>query len=568
MTSRSWIGLASILVAVLAMAGSAQAHAEYVSSDPPANAILATSPTSVRIAFTEAVQSGSASVRITNASGARFDDGSASVTGDGRTVAVGLQAIGPGIYTVAWSVISAVDGHFSAGSFAFAVQNPDGTLPGPLPAGGPATVDAPVSPLEVVVRYLGFIGLALAFGASVLAAFVWIPAGRDPDVSEAPAYGLGIRVLLNLGRIGAFAYGSAFVGLILLADAAGNLLSVSAIVASSYLASVVARAGFGAALFVVLSLAFSRSRGPDSQGPSRLLLLAVVLALAAIVVGSLGTHAAASDFAAIGTAANAAHLVGVAFWVGGLASIAAVRSDLRSPDAVPLARFVLSGFSRLAGYAVALVLVGGAVLGVLLVRGLDDLMNTPYGRTVLVKIGLFVPLVVIGAWNRVGILPKIAEKEEAPRAARRIVRNVRVETGIGAATLAVAALLTVLTPAATYVAGPSVYTLAATVDGLRVDLEVVPVPTVPGVYTFSVYLWNATSGQAYEGGRNGTMTFTWLNGTIEQSANLTPVHGNHFTTTTPAMSQPGVWRIGVVLDRIETPDEVRATFHIVLTGGA
>src|SRR5206468_1210180 len=313
-------------------------YANYVSSDPVPDAILPynSTPTSVSVTLSEAIEANSATIDVTNGTGARFDLPPVSPSSDGRTMSVRLNATGPGIFTVAWTATSAVDGHFTAGSFAYGVQDASGNLPGSLPPGGATSIGAPVSPFEIGLRFVGFFGLAAALGAAVIGAFMWIPAGRDPDVNATPAYGLGFQVVTNVARAGAFLFALAFAGLFLLTDVLEGSGGAVSILGSTYKLSVVLSLALGAALFVVLSDAFSRSRKQAPEAVRRHLLIGAILGIAAIGIGVAGTHAAATDFVLIeftlpgvGVVADAAHILGVTLWVGGLVTIFAARSFLR-----------------------------------------------------------------------------------------------------------------------------------------------------------------------------------------------------------------------------------------------
>src|SRR5205823_891022 len=178
--------------------------------------------------------------------------------------------------------------------FSYVVQNPDGSLPGPLPTGGPTSSGSPVSPFEVGLRFIGFFGLAVVLGIGGMATFVWIPAGRDPDVQALRAYGVGFPVMLNVGRIAAFAFAGSMGGLFVLATGLDESGIGQALSQSPYLQSVAARLALGALLFVLLSRAFGRSRVKAPEKSARTIQASVLLALAAIGAGSVGTHAAAA----------------------------------------------------------------------------------------------------------------------------------------------------------------------------------------------------------------------------------------------------------------------------------
>jgi len=560
---------ATLLLAAL-LPGPVAAHANYVSSTPAPDTVFPynSTPSSVSVTLSETVEPATGTIQVTNETGAHFEIPPVTLSGAGRTISIALNASGPGIFTVAWSALSAVDGHFTAGSFAYAVQKPDGSLTGTLPSGGATSRGAQVSPLEVGLRFVGFAGLAIALGAAVLGVFMWIPAGRDPDVAEQPEYRFGFQVLVNVARIGAFAFALALTGLFLLTDLLEGTGGAAAVVGSPYKISLVFSLGVSVVLFLVLSNAFLQARKDPPESCRQRLLTGVVLGLAAIGVGSVGTHAAASETSPIlGTLADAAHIAGVSLWVGGLATILATRSFLREPAAVPLARIVLGRFSRMAFYAVGMVLVGGLVLAILLVGTVDTLLTSGYGWVVLAKISLFAPMVIFGAYNRFRLIPKTAEASEPAEAVRRLTWNVRNETILGVTVLSLAALLASLPTATVLAQGGGLFELDATVSGVRVQMTVVPTPTAPTQYTLQFYLWWASNNTPYVFGRNGTMTFMLENSTplIRQVVTLEG-HGNHFVNVTTAMSKAGLWRIDASFQRVNDFDLI-ATFHISLKGG-
>jgi copper transport protein len=425
--------------------------------------------------------------------------------------------------------------------------------------------------LEVALRAIGFLGLAVAFGIGVMANFLWLPAGRDPSARESRAYGIGFPVLLNLGRIAAFVFAASMVGLFVLATGLEGTSAAQGLAASPYVQSVTARIGLGVIMFALLSRAFAQSRGGKPEASAWSTQASMFLAVAGIVAGSIGTHAAAAGpglpgVAALGVAADAAHFAGIGLWLGGLAGIVAVRTFFREPEAAPLARIVLGRFSRMAAYAVGLVLVGGIVLAILLVGTVDALFGTPYGWVILGKIALFAPMVGLGAFNRFRLVPRTVEEPEPIQAVRRIVRNVRFEAGIGIAVLVLAGLLTSLTPAASVSLGPSsVFALEDVKDGLRVHFELYPYPTTPGVYVVTFILTWASNGTSFLLGRSGQVAFTNPPNPVVRQ-NLSGPHGDHFVNETTAFSSPGVWKVDGSFRRFDSFDLV-VTFYVTIRAG-
>ena len=65
-----FVGLLGLLVA----SGLVAAHAQYVSSTPVAGSILPSAPMATSVTLSEIVQSGTGTIRVTNETGARFDE--------------------------------------------------------------------------------------------------------------------------------------------------------------------------------------------------------------------------------------------------------------------------------------------------------------------------------------------------------------------------------------------------------------------------------------------------------------------------------------------------------------
>jgi uncharacterized membrane protein len=295
------------------------------------------------------------------------------------------------------------------------------------------------------------------------------------------------------------------------------------------------------------------------------LLVAAGLGVGAVIAGVGGTHAAAAAWGLAGPVADAVHLIGVTVWVGGLLALVRIRPWLREGELAPVAGEVFAGFSDLAGYAVALVLGAGVVLSLILVGSWDGLFGTVYGWFVLAKISLFAPMVAVGAWNRYRVLPASEDPATLPASVATLARNVRYEAVLGAVVLALAAILTATSPAAAPSPGDATLRLVSTTSGIEFVFQVLPFPSVPGVYTFELLLYNAADGTEYTLATNGTLRFTLLNSTLTPSTvALDGPHGNHlFIPECPNLSQPGVWKIDARISRTAGLD-VTSTFNVVV----
>ncbi len=97
------------------------AHAFLDRASPAVGSAVSGSPTALDLTYTEPVEPLFSTVQVTDASGARVDEGKLATQEDGRVLVVKLKTLPPGIYTVAWHVTS-IDTHKTEGHFTFTVK--------------------------------------------------------------------------------------------------------------------------------------------------------------------------------------------------------------------------------------------------------------------------------------------------------------------------------------------------------------------------------------------------------------------------------------------------------------
>src|SRR4051794_27505630 len=164
------------VVALAAAAPSAAAHAGLVRSEPVAGATLGAAPTEIRLTFSEQPEASLSEIRVTGASGSRYDSGpAASAHGNAAVLVAGLRPLGRGVYTVSWRVVSAIDGHATAGAYAFGVGVSPARARLSTPVATPQT-----SALEIVARWLLLTGLVVLLGTAAAGAGRYAgPGGPD-----------------------------------------------------------------------------------------------------------------------------------------------------------------------------------------------------------------------------------------------------------------------------------------------------------------------------------------------------------------------------------------------------
>lgn len=374
------------LFALLAGAAEVRAHARLSTSSPPDGAVLAGPPERIELAFSEPVAP--LLLALETAEGAAIAV-RAEPEGDGsRLVLVPAARLAEGSYLVRWRVVS-VDGHPVAGRLAFAV----GTIP-PLDRGA-EPADSPLSLLLARALHLG----TTVFGAGAAIALLALPLGREAAAATAAF----ARAMLSASLPAA--------GLRLVAtglEASG--LPVSALLGvepwRAALATGIVPALATSAAGAVLLLA-------STGRPGRPAFLSTVLGLL-LAAGGFGLtgHTATAPPAALFAPALVLHLLLAMVWLGGLLPLA---FSLRH-DPPGIARAVLERFSDRMLAVVPLLLAIGMVLAMRQVPDGAALLESAWGRILLVKLAFLLGLLAIAAVNRFRLVPRLEAGDQVARA--------------------------------------------------------------------------------------------------------------------------------------------------------
>ncbi len=96
----------------------ARAHAFLDHASPLVGSTVPSAPREVALTFTQNLEAAFSSVQVTNANGARVDQGKPQISGN--AMRGGLKSLSLGTYRVRWQALS-VDTHKTEGSFTFTV---------------------------------------------------------------------------------------------------------------------------------------------------------------------------------------------------------------------------------------------------------------------------------------------------------------------------------------------------------------------------------------------------------------------------------------------------------------
>ncbi len=523
---RTFAILALALCGLGLAAQAADAHAWYLRSNPAADARLQRAPTEIRVSFTEPPDSRGSEIQVLTTDGRRVDRGALRITDEPNGLAVSVEPLADGGYTVGWTVLSTVDGHTTKGSFVFAVGN------APLPAVpdvGPAV--APPSPIEIAGRVLSFAGITLAIGVGFFGVVVrpLLPAASRARESQLILLGAGLLVLgpalLFLDQ------GTAIPGRLAL------LLGL--------------RAAAGLALFSALRAGALRSGATAALG------------IIAAVTATLVSHAAATG-SMLEVAIDLVHVLAVSVWVGGLFALGWTALPFaRARDAAEAAALgrAVWRFSLLALVAVATLVTTGTLQSLRRLVLPQDLVETPYGIALLAKIALLGVALVFGALNLLVWGPRL-RRAVAPEAARRgVVRGTLAESILLVVVLVAAGALTALPPPAQ--ASGAAYESTQHVAGLRLHLLVPSAQPGRNRYVLRVYEGLRPVTDAQRVAFRFTMVEHDMGETELVAAQRAP---GEYVAEGSVTAMFGTWRLEAII-RIAGRDDVRTVFSVPIGAG-
>ena len=389
------VAVLAAAVAALVLPGAALAHATLLKTTPANGAVLAKAPRVVTVVFDDGVRVAKGNAAVDNETQGSVLAGNA--TARGRDLTIPLKPLRDGVYSVRWSIVSD-DGHREEGVLAFAVGAGSAAPHSVLGASVPLTWS------DILLRSLYYLGVLAGGGFAVFA----LVARRI----------VGPALQRPLAQLVFFALLVAFLG------GSGILHS--------------APPGTRFALVMKIALTVSLAGGAAAAlAPTlpQLLPVAYAAALALLAAPSLSGHALDRDQPRVlALVVDLAHMASASVWFGGL--IAIVYAVPRATENDATRRAAVGQFSRVALVSVIVLGSTGLVRALTELSSISQLWSTPYGRALLVKTAIFVPLLGIGWLNRAVFL----------RIYARLRRSARVEVIAIVGIVVAVAILTELAP--------------------------------------------------------------------------------------------------------------------------
>ncbi|WP_433857341.1 FixH family protein [Streptomyces kronopolitis] len=400
------VALAGALLGGLGGAAPASAHAALTGSTPAQGAVVNHAPEQVALTFSEGVAMGDDSIRVLDPKGKRVDAGKLRNLSSGSVVkyGAGLPAgLGDGTYTVAWQAVSA-DSHPVSGAFTFSVGAPSKTTAAvsPQQAGGGL-----VGALYGIARALAYTGFVLLVGGAAFVVACRPAAALVRSVQRVVVQGWA---LLTGTTVAMLLLRTPYTGSGDLADVFdfGGLQQVLVTKPGAALVSRLLLLAAAALLVAVLFGAYARTQEPAEPGEEPLDpavaarqrkdltfglgVGGVIIAAGLAATWAMAEHASTGLQTAVAMPVDVLHLLAVAAWLGGLATL--VVSLYWGP---PVERAAVRRFSRIAFGSVLVLVTTGIYQSWRQVGTWRALTDTTYGWLLLLKAGLVVVLVGI-AW--------------------------------------------------------------------------------------------------------------------------------------------------------------------------
>lgn len=420
---RSILGVRRLLLAatlaVLAVLGfsasPALAHAELLSTDPAAGAVLASAPDVVTLTFSEPIDIGLGSVRLFDGTGDSIDVAAAEhPDGNSSEVRVDLPALGNGSFVVDWRVVSA-DGHPIQGAFTFQVGPTANLEAGILDQILGSNHTGRVAGIGLTIsRGVVIAAMAVVFGGLVVLALGIVePSRRIRSALMAGSVAGTLFGLVQLPLEVGYATGRSL-GVLFDGDAWSTAWDTRIGTGWVLRALIIGVAG------LALTLTIQRRSATWWKAA------ALVATIAVGVASAYGGHGAAGRWVPVAVAATAVHVAAMAVWLGGLVMLLLGLGTGAGTDAgadagagAGAGGVGVAGvrrFSNLALAMVAVVVASGVVQSFRQLGSWDALTSTSYGTLLIWKVALVMLLLAIASLTRRLVQGRLTRTDLAARA--------------------------------------------------------------------------------------------------------------------------------------------------------
>ena len=459
------------------------AHALLLRSNPQANAVLEKPPIQVELFFSEPLESNLSSIKVYDSNNLPVDVGDLRVDPSNPTrMTVSLRSLVDGIYTVTWKAVSSIDGHQTVGTFPFAVGNANATAVQAIQQS--TNFRLPISTL--IAKFLMLASLAILTGQRLFIALVWNPALRsDQDKITQPTVW---KILYRIGLIGVLVS----IGLGILSQAGQTTGNEISLPWDPGTGRVLTETRLGLIWLTRLALALLAVWMISGKESKTKIWTGFIANLSLLFTITLTSHAATEAKPLFPILGDWLHLVGMAFWLGGLVylftgirQLQQLEEHLRTKST----SLLTTRFSINAIIFVSLIGITGFYSASLRVGTWSALLNTLYGHVLLIKQGFVAGLLIIAVVNLLIISPRLKRDHVQGLVTEKLVasfgKTLIAELIFAGLLLAGVSFLTYIPPAR--IATPTADLKSKTkADDLKLEISIAPGVVGQNTFTLSV----------------------------------------------------------------------------------
>lgn len=443
-------------------------------------------PTTISILFSERPDPKISYIHVTDSGGQRVDKDDFKITGQNdreATISLDTNLIKSGVYSVSWLTLSLDDGHVAKGTYVVGIG--DLTESETVPKNATKHEDL-FSPILAIMKAPIIIGEVCILGFVFSQLYLWKDLNR---------IGLGSAIhLLSKGRMRTIIMTSSFVMIVL---STSYVLFQAAVITENgssyfdYLSVLFFETNNGivwllriiCCVLLLSSVHFYSKIVPKkstyisavshSRRTTLLCILLVTIGIFIAVNSSVSHSSSVESWSQIGIFTDFVHTVIVSIWIGGLTYISCVffpniKSITRiisenvqkgSIQQISVELLILARFSILATISIATISITGLFLAWLHILSIDELLVSDYGRTLIVKLSIALPVIIFGGYhqfwiNRISKKRHIEENYgEKPKGKKLRLKlpaslksSIKIEVVLMLFILSAASLLTVTSP--------------------------------------------------------------------------------------------------------------------------
>jgi copper transport protein len=292
-------------------------------------------------------------------------------------------------------------------------------------------------------------------------------------------------------------------------------------------------------------------------------LYALAVPLGALaLLPAFGGHGTEQPPLAVMAPANILHVLAVSAWLGGIAvlvlALRTATGSLPGEERAPLLAGVVGRFSALATVALPVLLLTGVAQSIVEVRTFPHLVDTGFGRAVLIKVLLAVGIAWLGYANRSRNLPALRRADTPGRAGVLLRRSLRTELLLGVGALAATGALSGYAPSIAASSGPFAKDVLA--GPIRAEVTVDPAKSGPN--EAHLYLFDRRTGAPFTRTTQLTVTAAMAHHGIA-GLPLTPrVAGpGHYVIEGATFPVAGDWMV-TLTDRVSDFDQYETHFTL------